>query len=418
MTVTDAATQMPRILAGAPALDRRAFPRPGSVARWFEPFHVRQAHVARGEIAAQVAAGADVVLAPTWLTHRRALEAVGESRRAQAWTTAAVRLAREAVETGMERLEGSPSTRILVAGPLPDVSARPEHGTGRLLPASASEERDIHDQAAILADTAVDLVLIERRRSFEAIERSTRVAAEIGIPVWTILPLVDTSDEPPFDERVVMTVAAGASRVLVDLDDPPDGARVTETLARIVADAGVTPGLVGDEPPLAVSDTDLDAWLGAGVGLLGILGGADPGSLTPLIDARARLRALTLERQEARQASLDAWVLDAARRAPGGRALWVGTRDIPLPPGFDWTVIDRDARTLAPLPDEAFRLIVALEVAAPESLARLVERGGIVALETAVEGAVDRLVGGGIHVQGVERTPDGRDRVVGRRERA
>src|SRR5690606_33957881 len=104
-TVTDAATQMPRILAGAPAPDRRSFPRPGSVARWFEPFHVRQPDVARGEIASQVATGADVVLAPTWLTHRRALEAVGESRRAQAWTTAAVRLAREAVETGMERLE-------------------------------------------------------------------------------------------------------------------------------------------------------------------------------------------------------------------------------------------------------------------------------------------------------------------------
>ncbi len=55
---------------------------------------------ARERIAAQVAAGADVVVAPTWLTHRRALLPLGETRRAAAWTADAVRVAREAVEIG------------------------------------------------------------------------------------------------------------------------------------------------------------------------------------------------------------------------------------------------------------------------------------------------------------------------------
>ena len=184
----------PRILAGAPALDRRAFPRPGSVARWFEPFHVRQPQVARGEIAAQVAAGADVVMAPAWLTHRRALEGVGESRRARAWTDDAVRLAREAVEAGMER-RGGETGPILVAGPLPDVAAGPEHATGRLSSASAAEDRDTHDQAGILADAGVDVLLIEPRTSFEAALQATRISAPAGRPVWATLPAADGPGE-------------------------------------------------------------------------------------------------------------------------------------------------------------------------------------------------------------------------------
>lgn len=388
------------------------------MARWFEPFHVRQPHVARGEIAAQVAAGADVVLAPTWLTHRRALETVGESRRAQAWTTAAVRLTREAVETGMERLDGVPTSAILVAGPLPDVAARPEHATGQLLPASASEERDTHDQAAILADAAVDLLLLERRSSFEALERSTRTAAETGLPVWAILPLVETADEPPLDERVAMTVAAGAAVVLIDVDGAPDGGQVTEAMARAVPEARGALGLVGEEPPLATSDEDLDRWLATGVSVLGVLSGADPTALAPLADARERPHALVRERSDARRTSLEAWVLDAARRAPGGRALLLGGLEVPLPTGFDWTVIHSAEATSASLPDEAFRLVVALAQVPPESLARLVGRGGIVALETEAEGVVDRLAGIGLRVQDLRRTPDGLDRVICRREGA
>jgi S-methylmethionine-dependent homocysteine/selenocysteine methylase len=212
----------PLVVAGAPALDRRAFPRPGAVARWFEPFHVRQPQVARAEIAGQVAAGADIVVAPAWLTHRRALEAVGESRRAQAWTAAAVRLAREAVEEGLERRpDGAAGDPVLVAGPLPDIAARPERATGRLLPAAASEERDAHDQAGILADAAVDLLLLEPCASHDATLRSTRVAAETGVPAWVTVPVTEAPGAPPLGERVAMVVASGAAAVLVDVGRRP-----------------------------------------------------------------------------------------------------------------------------------------------------------------------------------------------------
>lgn len=357
-------------------------------------------------------------MAPAWLTHRRALEAVGESRRAQAWTIAAVRLAREAVETGRERLEGGVGTPLLVAGPLPDVAARPEHATGRLLPATASDERDTHDQAGILTDAEVDLLLLEPRTTLEATLVALRIVTQTGLPVWATVPLIGATDEPPFDDRVVMTIGAGASGVLVDLEGAPDGDQVAEAMARAAPDAGVPLGLVGSVPPLATSEEDLDGWLRAGVGVLGILGGADPAALKPLTDARRRVGQLARERQDARRTSLGAWLLDAARRAPGGRALWLGVQEMAPPPGFDWTIILPADASLTALPDEAFRLIVSLGELAPGPLARLVEHGGVVAFETGTDGVADRLAGTGLRIQEIQATPDGRHRFICRREGA
>jgi hypothetical protein len=390
------------------------------VARWFEPFHVRQAQVARGELSAQVAAGADIVVAPAWLTHRRALEGVGESRRARAWTAAAVRLAREAVEGGLERRQADASTAgpVLVAGPLPDVSAGPEQATGRLAPAAAADELDTHDQAGILADVGVDLLLLERRSSFDAMLQATRIAVPAGRPVWATLPLVDGPGEPPLVERVAMLAAAGAHTVLVAAPETTDSPGVTGLLAGAMLPGGPALGVAADEPPLAASDADLDAWLEAGVEVLGLLSGATPGAMRPLVDARERLIAGVRDRAAAERSALASWVTDAARRAPGGRALWLGGLAVDPPPGFEWTVLDStDASTIAELPDEAFRLVIAIADAAPEQLARAVEQGGIVALETGDDGdRPGRLAALGLRVQELIPAPEGRIRVTCRRE--
>jgi S-methylmethionine-dependent homocysteine/selenocysteine methylase len=407
----------PRVLAGSPALDRRVFPRPGSVARWFEPFHVRQPQVARGEITAQVLAGADIVVAPSWLTHRRAREGVGESRRARAWTTAAVRLAREAVEVGLERREGDPRP-VLVAGPLPDVSAGPEHATGRLLPGSGSGERDIHDQAGILADTEVDLLLLEHRASFEAALEATRVAVDAGRPVWTSMRLADGPGEPPLADRLAMLVTAGAAGVLVEPAATPDRARLLEPLASLAAGPSIPVGLVAETPPLAATDDTIDAWLAAGVRVLGLASGADPKALRPLVEARERLLAAAREREDAERTSLESWVLDAAMRAPGGRALWLGAARAPMPSGFGWTVLDASEMSgLATLPGETFRLVIAVADIEPGRLEGLVERGGIVAIESGDdEGAPGRLGAAGLRIQAIARSADGRLRRIYRRE--
>lgn len=408
----------PRILAGAPALDRRAFPRPGSVPRWFEPFHIRQPQVARGEVAAQVVAGADVVVAPAWLTHRRALEAVGESRRAQAWTNAAVRLAREAVEAGLERAGRGPET-VLVAAPLPDVAARRDHATGRRLPASASAERDTHDQAGILADTGADLLLVERRSSFEATRRATEVAAETGRPTWTTIPIADAAGAPPLAERLAVLVTSGAEGVLLDVGDPTDPSGIIEPLARVIGATAAPMGLVAEAPPLPGTEEDLDACLQVGTCVLGIVAGADPDALRPLAAARDRLLTGVRERVDAERASLTAWILGAARRAPGGRALWLGPREVELPAGFDWTAVGASHVTLQGLPEAVFRLVICLADVEPGWLARWVEGGGVVALQTAGEEGIDpmgHMARAGLRVQHVENAPDGRLRLICRRE--
>lgn len=414
------APDAPRILAGATALDRRAFPRPGSVARWFEPFHIRQPKVARGEIAAQVVAGADIVVAPAWLTHRRALGAVGESRRAREWTMAAVRVSREAIEAGLERREDGQARAVLVAGPLPDVSARPEHATGRRLSASASMERDTHDQAGILADAGVDLVLVERRPSLDAARWATEAAADTGTPTWTTIPM-SAAGEPPLAEMVATLVATGAAGVLLDIRDATDAARAQSTLETAMGAERAPMGLIAETPRLAVDADTLDGWVRSGTDVLGITAGADPDALRPLVEARDRVLADRQGRMDAGRAALTAWVRDAAGRAPGGRALWLGTREADRPSGFDWVVIETPEVAGLGLLETAFQLVIDLSGGQIDVLARLVDRGGVIASQAGTpwdRDALAALAGVGLRVLEVSTGPDGQGRLVARREGA
>ena len=116
--------------------------------------HVREPARVRDEMAAQVAAGADILVAPTWLTHRRALVAVGETRRARAWTDLAVSVARQAADIGRERLDVDRPVQIL--GVLPDPDTIDEEATGRQLRPDAAAERDERAQVGLLAEAGVD----------------------------------------------------------------------------------------------------------------------------------------------------------------------------------------------------------------------------------------------------------------------
>jgi hypothetical protein len=92
---------------------------------------------------------------------------------------------------------------------------------------------------------------------------------------------------------------------------------------------------------------------------------------------------------------------------------------VPPPPGFEWTIIEDAESLLASLPDQAFRLAVVLAAPEPSAVARLVERGGIVAIQAADDAAtavVARLGSAGLRVQEVGSAPDGRARIICRRE--
>jgi hypothetical protein len=396
-----------RLLAGSIGPDRRPV-RPGATEpRWFEAPHVRDPRAARDRLADQVAAGADVVVAPTWQTHRRALLAVGETRQARAWTAAAVRIGRESIEVGLERAidvtaevggggaEGggggaeaddgptasaasaSPSAvqrRLraapLLAASLPALDETPEPGAGRLLSREAASERDYRDQAGLLADSAPDLILVEGQSTVGEARLAVEAALDAGLPVW-----------------VALDGLAGDGDAAARLTDALGGRSVECLLLD-----GVPPARPPSSPPTwggllnaSAAGTTAERWLDAGARVLAVLDGATPSRLGPV---RAAIdRAEDLARQAAREDEERWWahVRRAAAMAEGGAALWLLGRgeDAPrteqLPGGFEWVVVPRGELHL--LPEGRFRLAVSPPATGSSivDVGRSLDEGGILA---------------------------------------
>ena len=119
----------------------------------------------------EVAAGAEVLTANTFRTHRRTLEKGGLESRSRELTLLAVRLAREAAEgAGRE---------VFVAGslsPLEDCY-RPD-----LVPDDEALESEHHDQAESLAAAGVDAILLETHNTVRELVAAGRAARETGLP--------------------------------------------------------------------------------------------------------------------------------------------------------------------------------------------------------------------------------------------
>ena len=366
-------TERVLLLAGSVGPERVPSRPDPERADWYLPLHLRDEPAARERIAGQVVAGADVVVAPTWLTHRRALLPLGETRRAGAWTAAAVRTAREAVEIGLERrqeaLAGAPDDDIrrgrpaaLVAASLPALDDAPESESGRLLPREAATARDYRDQAGAIADAEPDLILVEGQVDDAAARSAITEASDTGLPVWAALTpqALAASD---LEAWLEWAQALNVGRLLLP------GPLSERTAA---AEGAVAFGA------LAPSREPLDTWLDAGASAVARLDGATSASLEPLRTAiddyeRAGIEAATMAR-----ARWERHVADAAALADGGAAAWIGaTPAAPLPPGFEWLLVDPDDAFR--LPDHHYRLVV-LTAAVRLDPARLLQRGGVAAV--------------------------------------
>ncbi len=369
--------------------------RPGCVTRWWP----------------RSLAGADFLVAPTWLTHRRALVPVGETRRAREWTEVAVNVARESAQIGRERKGLGHVARIL--GVLPDPEAIHEVATGRLPAPDMAAERDARDQAGLLADCGVAGVLIESRPTLERARTAIRAVVETDQPAWIVIPPV-RADGLPLRAWLDTLAADGATMLLletaVDGGGEPGGAKRGEEPPE--AHFGVmAPG------PLRVPDPRGAAagWLDLGAHVLGIEADATPDALLPLAEARDAAVAAAQEREAVIQADIDAWVADVAQRAPNGRALWVGARPATLPTRFDWTIVP--VATVGALPAGSWRLLISADALDPRDAARLVERGGYVAGTTADPDAlVPQARAAGVRLVDVATSAGGVTRYVGRRE--
>lgn len=368
-----------RLIAGAVGPERRPLRRDPDEPRWFEPQHVRAPGVSRAALARSVEAGADVLVAPTWLTHRRALLPVGETRRAGDWTAAAVRIAREAVDAGMEgRARRSP---VLVAGVLPYLGEESEGEAGRLAPRDAAAERDLRAAAGLLAENRVDLLLVEGGPTVAGARAAVEVSVETGLETWVSVPVQGTPEPglvggEALEAWAASTVQAGAAGLLIA---PADGTDVATALRRLRA-AGVAAERTG-VLAVAPSEAGLRAaalrWLEAGAWHVGLGDDATPRRLAVL---RAAIDEVDGARIAHRAAARDRWVAligEAARRAPGGRAAWIGPLGpgLTLPAGFAWSVVP--VEMAAALPAGELRLLVAAAPLPGERIAMLLEPGGV-----------------------------------------
>jgi S-methylmethionine-dependent homocysteine/selenocysteine methylase len=120
----------------------------------------------------EVAAGAEIVTANTFRTHRRTLGKAGLEARAGELSALAVRLAHQAASV--------PGREVFVAGslsPLEDCY-RPD-----LVPEQDAVEREHAAQARFLAESGVDLILVETHNTIREAAAATRAAKAAGVPV-------------------------------------------------------------------------------------------------------------------------------------------------------------------------------------------------------------------------------------------
>jgi homocysteine S-methyltransferase len=127
-------------------------------------------------------AGAEVITANTFRTHRRSLAKGGMGGQAKALTLAAVTLAREAAVAYKESLGSGAVRETFIAGsiaPLED-SYQPD-----LVPPTAECEREHAEMAQNLAEAGADLLLVETMNTIREAVAATRAACATGLPTFT-----------------------------------------------------------------------------------------------------------------------------------------------------------------------------------------------------------------------------------------
>ncbi len=127
-------------------------------------------------------AGAEIITANTFRTHRRTLSKGGLADHAEELTRRAVELARGAARTASNGLGNGGYKESYVAGsmaPLEDCYS-PE-----LVPAQAECEREHAEMAQYLAQAGADLLLVETMNTVREAAAATAAACATGLPVIT-----------------------------------------------------------------------------------------------------------------------------------------------------------------------------------------------------------------------------------------
>jgi S-methylmethionine-dependent homocysteine/selenocysteine methylase len=121
-------------------------------------------------------AGAEIITADTFRTHRRSLARGGLGDRARELTLAAVEIARAAV-----RAAGHAGDRFVAGSLAPLEDCYSPH----LVPPQDECEREHGEMAQRLAEAGVDLILVETMNTVREARAATQAALATGLPVLT-----------------------------------------------------------------------------------------------------------------------------------------------------------------------------------------------------------------------------------------
>ena len=222
------------LLDGATAteLQRRGAPMDSvawsATALLTHPELVRQVH---GDY---IETGADVIITNTFSTARHVLEPAGMGDRVGELNTLAVRLAREAREaSAVDRpatIAGSMSSMV----PSDDRNATPSPDAARAV---------YEEQANLLAEAGVDLLILEMMQDVDLTPHAIRAAAGTGLPVWvgwsckmapdgSSVMLLEGRDGETFAENLDSCLPVGGSAMNVMHTEVEDTTPALETLRR------------------------------------------------------------------------------------------------------------------------------------------------------------------------------------------
>ncbi len=167
-----------------------------------------------------IRAGADVIITNTFATARHVLEPADMGEQFRELNTRAVTLAKQAQENAADR-------PVFIAGSISTFTARYDYSYE---PRTEKARANYREQAAVLAETGVDVVALEMMRDIEQTTYALEAAVATGLPVWIGFSCKTT------DEGTVMlwdgdhTLAEALEQV------PPLGASLVSVLHTLTED--------------------------------------------------------------------------------------------------------------------------------------------------------------------------------------
>jgi len=162
------------ILDGATGteLEKRGAPMDG--AAWSAAALITHPDTVREVHEDYIRAGADIIITNSFSTARHVLEPAGLGARLHELNLRSVRLAQEARHNVADR-------PILIAGSISTFNAHLDHA---YQPSVEQAQANYREQAELLAQAGVDLIMLEMMRDIEQAAAAVQAAVATGLPVW------------------------------------------------------------------------------------------------------------------------------------------------------------------------------------------------------------------------------------------